>query len=369
MIRWSSLCVVVCLSVGCKKASAPLYSLSEPAPPSQAPSPMMPAEDRAGASTDVTLPGPQRAERMVHYDGWVRSRVADPRLAVEEVVAIAADLGGRTDRMQGSTVTVRIPVDAFDEAWERVLAVGDVMDRSVRADDVTEAFTAIELRARTLRETQKRLIELLGKAKEEEEKLRLLQQITQVSEELDRIESQLRVLGDLAAMSRIHAEFVPRQAFTAGGGRPALDGFDWIAALSPFNRSVLDDDKRIEVPVPDGLVSLSPRGPFVAESADGAVVWTMRVANDPVGDAAYWRSVIEERVADDFRAVEPLELGGWRCLAMSEPGAEAPYRWEVCVRTVGNKVHVAQVFAPGPEQVERYGEAVHAALAAAGGGA
>src|SRR4029079_788180 len=128
-------------------------------------------------------------------------------------------------------------------------------------DDVTEAFTAIDLRARTLRATQARLVELLGKAKEEEEKLRLLQELTRVSEELDAIETQLRTLSDLASMSRITVEAVAREAFTSGGGRPELDGFGWIRGLSPFNRSPGEDPHRVELPVPDGLVGLAPRGP------------------------------------------------------------------------------------------------------------
>jgi hypothetical protein len=306
---------------------------------------------------------------MIHYDGWVRSRVADPRASIDTVIAIAEEVGGRTEQVAGNTVTIRVPVATFEATWERVLAVGDVIDRSIRADDVTEAFTAIDLRAKTLRATQQRLIELLGKAKDEEEKLRLLQEITRVSEELDVIESQLRTLSDLAAMSRISVEFVPREAFTRSGGQSELDGFSWIRVLSPLNNAVWDDRHRVELPVPEGLVSLSPRGPFRAESPEGTVLWTMRVPNDPVGQATFWVSAIEERLADEFEAPTRRRLGGWECLGLVEPGAEEPYTWTVCVQTAGNKLHVAQVYYPSPAEVERYAPAIEASLTEAGGGA
>lgn len=333
------------------------------APPPPPPSaPPTDAPQQPPAATEAP-----RAERMVHYDGWARLRVANPRDALDAVVAVAAEVGGRTEQVSGNVAVIRVPVARFDEAWEQVLALGDVMDRSVRADDVTEQFTATELRARTLRETQKRLIELLARAKEEEEKLRLLQQITQVREELDALESQLRTLSDLAAMSRISVEAFPREAFTGRGGRPDLDGFGWIRATSPFRRAVLGDDKRIAVPVPEGLVALTPRGPFVAESADGAVVWTMRVDNDPVGDGAFWIGAVEDRLAEEFAEPSRRQLGAWSCLTLREPGADEPYRWDVCLQAVGRKLHLAQVYYPGPAQIERYGAAIDEALSSEGG--
>jgi hypothetical protein len=342
------------------------YSRSEPTKSLPPPPPPPPPGQPADPSAPTSKPAP---DRMIHYEGWARLKVANPRETLEAVVAVAESVGGRTEQLAGGTVSIRVPVGRFEEAWDQVLALGDVMDRSVRADDVTEAFTAIDLRARTLRATQSRLVELLGKAKEEEEKLRLLQELTRVSEELDAIESQLRTLSDLAAMSRISVEAVAREAFTSGGGRPELDGFEWIGGLSPFNRGVREDPHRVELPVPEGLVALTPRGAFVAESPDGTVVWTMRVPNDPIGGGTYWIAAVEDRLAEEFSAPVRSRLGEWECLALQEPGNEEPYRWQVCVRPVGRKLEVAQVYYPSPSQVERYAPGIEQALTSGGGGA
>lgn len=314
----------------------------------------------------VTTPTPEAPARMVHYDGWMQIRVANPRETLEAAVTLTAEMGGRTERMSGNTVTLRIPVERFEEGFAALLALGDVMNKSIRADDVTEAYTAIDLRANTLRATQKRLIALIARAKDEAEKLKLLAELTRVTTELDAIESQLRTLSDLAAMSRITLEAYPREAFQAQGGRPTLDGFAWIAALSPFRRAIWEDDHRIALPVPDGLVSLSNRGPFVAESADGTVLWTMRLPNDPVGSGPFWLASIQDRLASEFVEPQPSRVRAWECLSLLEPGAEEPYRWQICVKPDGNKLHVAQVFYPGKAQFDRYGAAIEAALSAGG---
>lgn len=311
-------------------------------------------------------PQPTAPARMVHYDGWMQLRVANPRETLEAAADLAEGMGGRVERLAGTTVTLRVPVEKFDAAWKELLALGEVMNKTVRADDVTEAYTAIDLRAKTLRATQARLVALLAKAKDEQEKLKLLAELTRVSTELDAIESQLRTLSDLAAMSRITVEAVPRQAFQAQGGRPSLSGFQWIAQLSPFRRSIWEDDHRVALPVPDDLVSLSPKGPFVAESADGTVLWTMRVANDPIGSSAFWLAAIQDRLATEFAQPEQKRIGSWECLSLQEPGADEPYRWQICVRAAGKHVEVAQVFYPDQAQHQRYGAAIEAALSRGG---
>ncbi|MEZ4240156.1 MAG: DUF4349 domain-containing protein [Myxococcota bacterium] len=346
-----------------KKRSAPSRGAPPPPPPpppmqanQPAPPPDVPAEP---------VPAEQAEARMVHYEGWAALRVANPRDALDAVVAVADAVEGRVERVSGNTAVIRVPVARFDEAWQQVLALGDVQDRSVRADDVTEAFTATELRARTLREVQKRLVELLGKTTQEEEKLRLLAELTRTREELDVIESQLRTLSDLAAMSRISVSVTPREAFSQRGGRPGLDGFGWIAGLSPFRRDAADDH-RVSVDVPEGLVTLAPRGPLMAESADGTVLWTQRVDNDPVGTSTFWIDAVEDRLATEFAEPARRQVGAWECLTLQEPGADEAYRWDVCVQAVGRKLLVAQAYYPGPEQVERFAAPIEQALGGAG---
>jgi Domain of unknown function (DUF4349) len=336
-----------------------------PPPPPMAPEPM---PDSGPAQPTGAAEAPA-AQRMVHYDGWARLRVANPRESLEAVVAVAAGAGGRTEQMAGTTVTVRVPVATFEATWRQILALGDVMDRSVRADDVTEQFTAVDLRVRTLRTTRDRLIALLAQSRNEEERLRLLGELTRVSEELDALESQLRTLQELAEFSRITVEAVAREAFTASGTRPTLDGFDWIGGLSPFRRGVWSDDHRVGLDTPEGLVMLAEKGPYSAESADGAVLWTMRVPNDPVGTGAFWVDAIQDRVADEFVNPTRAQRGAWECLSLDQPASDAPYRWQVCVRDDGKHLEVGQVYFPGPEQVKRYEQAIQQVFGGAGGGA
>jgi len=331
-------------------------TLAPPPPP-----PPPPGEPPAPEPTEVAAP-----QRMVHYDGYAQLRVANPVDLLDEVVALAESVGGRTENLSGRQVSVRVPVAVFEDTFRKVLALGDVMHKTIRADDVTDQFLAVDLRVSNLKTTRARLVDLLAKATDENEKLRLLAEITRVTEELDAFQSQLRTLSDLAAMSRISVDAVPREAFANADNRPELHGFEWIRSLSPFNQGIWTDDKRVNLVVPDGLVALSKTGPFSAESADGVRLWTMRIDNDPVGDAAFWIDTVQDRIAPEFTNPSERTLGAWACVELDQPGSEEPYHWSVCVRTAGNKLDVAQVYYPSAELVERYGKAVEASLVGGG---
>jgi hypothetical protein len=192
---------------------------------------------------------------------------------------------------------------------------------------------------------------------------RVVPQYQRVTEQLDSFERQLRTLRGLADFSRISLDFVPREAFANAATGPDVTGFGWIGALSPFRRDVGADGKRIALSVPEGLVVLSPKGAYVAESPEGAAIWTGTLPNDPRADAAFWIAAVHERLGDDFAKAETRAVGTWQCLTLTD-GGEAPYVWEVCVQVdaADKTLWLGEVYYPSVEAQQRYAPAIAAAL-------
>ena len=304
---------------------------------------------------------PAPDDRMVHYDGHARLRVAQVAEAQDQLTALAAEVGGLVEHQYGTAMTLRVPVARFDETFARVLAVGDVMDKRITATDVTDSFVATELRLRTARTTRARLVELLAKAEDEQDKLFLVREIQRITEVIDQLEGQSRTLSALASMSRITAELVPRARVTWADSGREVDELQWIRALSPFRRSVAASGWKLELPVPEGMVDLQAKKQWVVESADGARAWSGRLPNAPEGDAAFWLAALQERLAPEFASATPDAMGGFTTLRLVSRD-DQPYVWVIGVRVRGNRLDLVEAFSPSIEHERRHGPAVRAAL-------
>jgi hypothetical protein len=335
-----------------------------PAPPPPAPAAMMDASSGSapeGNQASQAQPEQPKPERMVHYDGWMRLRVTKVQDLLDSVATMAEELGGKVERMAGGTITVAVPVERFEEAFDAITELGDLLDKSITATDITDQFTSTELRLRTAETTRTRLQQLLAKATDEREKLQLLREIARLTEEIDLLKSKVELLATLASFSRITVEAVPRQAVGQGDQRQEPWGLGWIQRLSPFRQDVVATGKLLKLEVPEGFVALDIKKRFVAESADGVVLRSGKLVNEPLGDTAFWMTAIQQRLEPEFTEAERSSLGDYEVITLTQ-GSDEPYVYVVAVRAQDDWVEIIEVYYPGLEQRERHGAAVRGAI-------
>lgn len=352
------------------------FAASRPSPrPSSAPAAQSAMMDGAPAPMDLAPeePASPAPSRMVHYHAWLRLRVLRQDEAVKALTALAEARGGLVERIYGATVVLRVPVEGFEESLAEVQALGETLERSIGADDVTDQFLALDLRLMSAEATRTRLVALLARAEDEREKLELLRQIQRVTEQIDLLKAQTSTLADLAARSRITVELVPREALAGVDRTPGPLELAWVGLLSPFSREVAVASKPLPFATPEGLVALATgrdteleRRAFVAESPDGTRVWTHRLENVPEGDAAFWVGALKNRMEREFASAESEQVGSWTVLRLVDRSAE-PYTWWVAVRVVGRRLELVQAFFPDSQQEARYEAGVRQSLT--GGGA
>lgn len=304
---------------------------------------------------------PAPVKRLVHYNGYAKLRVTRPTEVLDQVVALAASLGGFTERLAANSVTIRVPVETFEDTFEKVLLLGDVLEKSISAQDVTDAVMEIGLRLQTAEATRERLILLLAKARTEQEKLELLAQIQRLTEEIDRMQNQVRTLESLAAFSRLTVETVQREAMSARSSDEEIAEFRWIQRLSPFRRDVAYDGKLLELQVPEGLVALDNKRTFLTESADGAVFWATRLKNRPEGSSDFWLEALKVRLEPEFESVTSETVGNFKLLRLKDK-SESPYLYLLGVYAHGDDLDLVEVYYPSPAHETRYGAAVKASI-------
>jgi len=319
------------------------------------------ADGEATDDSGAEAPDLPARKRMVHYNGMLKLRVTRPTEALQQATEIGEASGGYVEALTATTVTLRVPVEKFRAVFAELTHIGDVVERSMTAHDVTDAYFATELRTKTLKASRDRLIALLGRAKTAREKLRLLSEIKRLTEQIDQLEMQLNTIASLASMSRLTVEVQPKQVTVDRPADEPIAAFRWIQRLSPFRRDVAQEGEKLDIDTPEGFVQLTDKEHFVAESADGAVIWSSTRKNRPTGDTAFWVEAIRTRLARAYGKAEVAPVGEMQVIRVVDP-SEVAYRYGVAVQVVGDELHLVEIYYPTPDHEARYQAAVQAVL-------
>ena len=194
----------------------------------------------AGASSSVAATDAPSVSPMLIYTGNVDVAVrrAEVTATLDRVVELAYSMGGYLVQRGDLQVQVRIPSARFREGVRRLEDLGEVLHRSITAEDVSEEFNDLEVRLTNLRAVRHRLEEFLTRAANVRDALQVEQELERVSRDIDRIEGRMRFLRARATDSLLivtvhpRAEVTPVPDQSTPAGRRPLDlPVDWLDRL------------------------------------------------------------------------------------------------------------------------------------------
>ena len=171
---------------------------------------------------------PVRRDRII-YTAHVTMAVYQVEPGLLAIERIAHELHGYMASRNDNVITVRVPRASFDEAIRRVMSAGGVLHRQIDAPDVTDEVVDPEARLKNLRVMRDRLTELLRNAPVKEA-LEIEKELGRVTQEIERIEGRLKVLGDKIAYSTITVTFQARGT-AALRDEPLRLPFPWLSEL------------------------------------------------------------------------------------------------------------------------------------------
>lgn len=180
-----------------------------PAPPAPSPtgtdatppSPGANVEAAQGASAGAVV------APMLVYTANLRMGVYEARKALDATEQLARDAGGYLVRRDDTSITVRIPAGRFQGSLEAIMKVGDVLQRDVSVEDVTAKYTDLAIRLRNAEVVRERLEQLLAKANAVKDALEVERELARVTEVIERMKGQLKLLRELVAFSTITVSF------------------------------------------------------------------------------------------------------------------------------------------------------------------
>lgn len=229
---------------------------SDPAP--------LPAVDRPASAERIIKEGTMTVE--VEQGGY--------HAAFDRIVAATRRLGGTVvastatsdpDAGTSGSVTVRVPVDRYEELLSAVGGVGELRRQEITSQDVTGEYVDLQSRLRHLRAQEAFYLELLEQAETVQDAIAVQQHLEGIQERIEQIQGRLNVLEDRTSFSTLTVELIET------GAEPVLAGTDTPDLARYWDTGV----RALLTLIGWGIVVAISLAPLWALLLGGLVVWRL----------------------------------------------------------------------------------------------
>ena len=153
------------------------------------------------------LPPSDGIERHISYTAGLTVAVRDIPKSVSAAQQVLRDAGGQVDRQSLGDVRAylhaRVPPERFRQALTELEKLGDVRDRQVGQEDLTDQIVDVQARRKNLESLRDRLRGLLDRAEKIEDVLAIEHELTRVQSELDSMAARIAVLDERVQWSQV----------------------------------------------------------------------------------------------------------------------------------------------------------------------
>jgi hypothetical protein len=181
----------------------------------------------AQMASDQPVPESRPQNRMVIKTATLNLEISNYDEAYAEIQKIAAQYGGylisastqtHDNNAKSGNITIRIEAKHFEVALQDIEKLAEKVEQeNVQGNDITEEFYDLTARLENKRKAEKRYQEILATAKNTKDILEVEQALTNVREEIERMEGRKRFLEDQIALSTINVNLHEPYPLVASG--------------------------------------------------------------------------------------------------------------------------------------------------------
>lgn len=112
------------------------------------------------------------------------------------IVSSSSQASGEEGSLKSGTIAIRVPSTSFDNALSDAAKIGELKNRQVQTQDVTEEYVDLRARITNSKAHVQAVLALLAKAKTVDEILQVQQVLTSAQQELEQLEGRQRYLDE-----------------------------------------------------------------------------------------------------------------------------------------------------------------------------
>lgn len=203
----------------------------------------------APPTPQVVTPLPRDSAKVVKTGSMsleVDRRAVGPTMT--RLTSVATGLGGYvadTKTAEGGddpsgSVTLRVPVDTFEQLLAQVRGLGIVKSSTIHGQDVTAQYTDIQAKLTALTATRDQLLTILHRASAIGDVLAVQDRLNDVQTQIDQLQAQQKVLDDQTSMASLSVDVTPKGTTPPTPSKPSGIGKAWNDARHGFTTGVED---------------------------------------------------------------------------------------------------------------------------------
>lgn len=166
-------------------------------------------------------------DRKIVQSSSVDLGVEDVGRTFTEIIRIAETARGfvagssfaNLDDQQVADLTIRVPFTAYQSVLAEIRGMGEVQTEKSDASDVTEEYTDLQARLRTLEATEQRYLELLARAETIPDILTVQDRLDSVRAQIEQVQGRINLLDHVTELATIAVHLRP-----VGVAEPPADG-------------------------------------------------------------------------------------------------------------------------------------------------
>ena len=167
---------------------------------------------------EETRPEQGSSKRKILFSAFLGLTVENPDSAGQRIARIAEKYGGYVNEIATYQTTIRVASGQFDAAIADIAALGKLRRKNIAGQDVTEEYLDYQIRLENAEKARNRYLDLLGKAENVEEILKVEKELERLNETIDLLKGRMARIEHLEAYSTITVELEERK-------KPGLLGY------------------------------------------------------------------------------------------------------------------------------------------------
>jgi hypothetical protein len=173
---------------------------------------------------------------MVVFTAELRLEVEDVDSALDAISIYAVESGGfvagvSTTEGEGGIIAIRVPQETFYEAIREIERLGEVKEKEVKGEDITEDYVDLDARLRNLRSQEERLLEILGMCVDVEEMLKVEKELERVRGGIEGLTGEMRYIEGRVELATITVSLEEAREETQDEERARFPQVDWWAPV------------------------------------------------------------------------------------------------------------------------------------------